>query len=163
MEKILIAAVSKNNVIGSGGEIPWNLKAELHHFKSTTSGFPVIMGRQTWESIKNPLENRINIIVTRNLKFLFSHPNVVICNSINEALQFCEKHNFTKVYFIGGEDIYQQTIHLADKMIISKIKKDFDGDKYFPIITDDWIISSKDEHDDFTVIYYTRRNNKGNS
>ncbi len=158
MEKIIIAAVSKNRVIGRDGKIPWYIKEELTHFKNTTTGFPVLMGRKTWESLNKPLENRINIILTTNPEFSFSHPNVVICNSTFEALSWCEEHNYSKVFIIGGERVFEETLKIADRMIISELKFDVEGDRFFPQIDlNQWELFSSIDKSEFVINEYLRR------
>lgn len=158
MEKIIIAAVSKNRVIGRDGKIPWHLEEELIHFKNTTTGFPVIMGRKTWSSLNKPLENRLNIILTCKIDFSFSHSNVVICNSISEALSYCENKNFQKVFIIGGQEVIEESLPLADKMILSEIKMEFDGDRFFPDIDlEKWQLISEIENKDFVIKEYLRK------
>lgn len=158
MKKIIIAAVSKNNVIGKEGKLPWHIDEELNHFKKITVGFPVIMGRKTWETIKKPLANRINIIISKNPNFSFSNPNVVICRSINEALEYSETRNFEKVFFIGGSEIFTQTINIADEIILSRMNFEAQGDKYFVNLNvDDWEIQSIEKHDEFEVYHYLRK------
>lgn len=158
MEKIIIAAVSKNRVIGRDGKIPWHLKEELIHFKNTTTGFPVIMGRKTWDSLIKPLENRLNIILTRKTDFSFSHSNVVIYNSISEALSYCEVKNFQKVFIIGGQEIFEESLPFADKMIISEINIEVDGDRFFPDIDlEKWELKSSVDKLDFVIKEYLRK------
>lgn len=158
MEKIIIAAVSKNRVIGRDGIIPWHIKEELKHFKNTTTGFPVLMGKKTWESINKPLENRINIILTKNPGFSFSHPNVVICNSILDALSWCEENNYSKVFIIGGEQVFEETLKVADRMIISELKFNVEGDRFFPEINmNEWELVSSSDRNEFVIKEYLRR------
>jgi len=158
LEKIIIAAVSKNRVIGRNGIIPWHIKEELKHFKNTTTGFPVLMGRTTWESLNKPLENRINIILTTNPDFSFSHPNVVICNSIFDALSWCEENNYSKVFIIGGEQVFEDTLKVADRMIISELKFDVEGDRFFPQIDlNEWELVSSSDKSEFVIKEYLRR------
>jgi len=158
LEKIIIAAVSANRVIGRNGVTPWHLVEELKHFKNTTTGFPVIMGKNTWETLKYPLENRLNIVLTRNTLFSFIHPNVVICNSIPESLSYCEKNSYSKIFFIGGGEIFKQTITIVDRMIISSIKLDFEGDCYFPEFDiNEWELVTSVDKNDFVINEYLRR------
>ncbi len=157
MEIVIIAAVSKNNVIGHSGKIPWHIKEELFHFKKTTTGFPVLMGRKTFESLKKPLENRLNIVLSRNPGFSFSHPNVVICNSVSSALELCVRKNEWKVFVIGGEEIFRQTIGIARRMIISEVDTTIDGDSFFPEIDkSNWEIETVEERIGFRIINYKR-------
>ncbi|MDQ7816819.1 MAG: dihydrofolate reductase [Melioribacteraceae bacterium] len=157
MEKIIIAAVSENLVIGNRGRIPWHSAEELKHFKIATSGFPVVMGRKTWDSLKKPLTNRLNVILTRNTGFSFSHSNVVICNTISDAVKFCEDRGEEKIFLIGGEEIFRQTITIADKMIISKMKFKAEGENYFPDINElEWKLETEIDKKDFIINVYKR-------
>ncbi len=158
MEKIIIAAVSKNRVIGRDGKIPWHIKEELIHFKNTTIGFPLLMGRKTWESLNKPLQNRINIILTTNPGFSFSHPNVVICNSILEGLSWCVENNYSRVFIIGGAKVFETTLKIADRMIISDLKFDVEGDRFFPQIDlNEWELVSSSDQNEFVINEYLRR------
>ena len=157
MEKILIAAASKNNVIANKGKIPWHSKEDLLHFKKTTSGFPVIMGRKTFETLNVPLSDRFNIVITRNKSYRLN-PNVEICYSVKEALELCETKGFEKVFIIGGSEIFKQTIDESDQIILSKIDIKIEGDTYFPQIDlNKWVEKSVEKFTDFTVHYYIRR------
>jgi dihydrofolate reductase len=159
LEKIIIAAVSENHVIGSFGKIPWHSSEELDHFKNTTTGFPVIMGRKTWETLKKPLRNRLNIVLTRNPDFSFSHPNVVICNAISDAFKLCENGGEKKIFIIGGEDVFNETISIADKMIISRMKFKVEGENYFPEFnSSEWELESEVDKKDFIINTYVRIN-----
>ncbi len=156
LEKIIIAAVSKNFVIGSKGEIPWYRKEELEHFKKTTMGFPVIMGRITWESLQKPLKGRLNIVLTKR-KFFNEDKNVISFNSLKKALTFCEHNNFEKCFIIGGEKVYKHAIKKADKIILSVLKMNVVGDKFFPKIKSNWILAETKNYDDFVVHTYIRK------
>ncbi len=156
MKKIIIAAVSENFVIGKNGTVPWHNKEELTHFRKTTTGFPVIMGRKTWQSIGKPLENRVNIVITHDVK---KYPHILAFNSLSNALDYC-KEKFDKVFIIGGESIFKQAILFADEIILSKMKLIVDGDAYFPEIElNKWKLNSIKEFTDFTVHHYIRITN----
>ena len=159
MKKIIIAAVSKNNVIGrSDSSIPWHNKEDSKHFKNTTLGFPVIMGRKTFDVLAKPLEGRLNIIITRNNKLIVPFNDVKIFNSINQSLEYCEKESYEKVYIIGGGEIFLQSMPLADEMIISFMKFDAEGDLFFPEIgLNMWKIFSKVEKNTFNIITFVRK------
>jgi dihydrofolate reductase len=124
----LIAAVSKNNIIGNDNKLIWHLPADLAHFKKITSGHSIIMGRKTYESIGRPLPNRRNIIVTR--QEFFSVEGCEIMGSLQEAVDSCL--NEEEVFIIGGGDIFTQVLHAADKIYLTRIYKDFEGDAKFP-------------------------------
>lgn len=156
MKKIIIAAVSENFVIGKNGTIPWHNKEELTHFRKTTIGFPVIMGRKTWQSIGKPLEDRINIVITHNVQ---EYPDILAFDSLSNAINYCEE-KFDKVFIIGGESIFKQSISFADEIILSKMKFIVDGDVYFPEIElNKWKLNSVKEFTDFTVHHYIRITN----
>lgn len=156
MEIIIIAAVSKNFVIGNKGKIPWYNQKELKHFKKTTMGFPVIMGRITWESLQKPLNGRLNIVLTKR-KFYNEVNNVISFNSLKKALTFCEHNNFEKCFIVGGEKVYNHAIKKADKIILSILKINVDGDKFFPKINSKWILAETKNYDDFIVHTYIRK------
>src|ERR1035437_7501180 len=124
----LIAAISRNNVIGRDNKLLWNMPADMKHFREKTSGHTVIMGRKTFESIGKPLPNRKNIIITRDKTYL--RHGVDIVNSLEEALQlasleqgkeFEENQDEVEVFIIGGGEIYKQAIDKADKLYITVI------------------------------------------
>ncbi len=158
MEKVLIAAVSKNNVIGSKGKLPWHSKEDLNHFKETTHGFPVIMGRKTWEAIKKPLSDRLNIIISHNKSFWTYIDKVIVFNSLDETFEFGNVSGFKKVFIIGGGEIFKQTIGIADSIILSRMNFESDGDVFFPEIDCEiWKEVSTQKYTDFTVHYYIRK------
>lgn len=158
LEKIIIAAVSENFVIGKDGRIPWHSNEELRHFRETTLGFPIIMGRKTWESIGKPLDERINIVLTRNKFYKSQFPQIYIFDSLQNALSYCEEKNFSKVFIIGGESIFYQSIAIADSIILSKMKMIVDGDVFFPKIEPNlWELISSKDYTDFAVHHYIRK------
>ena len=158
MEKFLIAAVSKNNFIGKEGKLPWHSKEETEHFKKTTTGFPVIMGRKSWEGLDKPLGKRVNIVITRNKSFQTNFNQAIFFHSLDDAFNYCRQSNFEKVFIIGGGDIFNQTINIADGIILSRMNFETDGDVSFPVINDEvWKEISSQKFTDFTVHYYIRK------
>lgn len=135
----LIAAVSKNRVIGDSNKLIWHLPADLKRFKDLTVGNSILMGRKTYESIGRPLPNRRNIIITKDENYKVDGCEVV--NSIEEALLLTSNDCF----IIGGGEIYKQTIDLADKIYLTIIDGDFTGDTTFPELPKSWYVSSKDD------------------
>ena len=125
-----IAAMSKNRVIGKDGKIPWNVPADLAQFKKITLFHPVIMGRKTYESwsLKKPLRNRLNIVVSSSLKP--PPPNVFICNTLHDAL--LKTANYDETFIIGGGQMYQSTLPHYDRIYLSIIDVECDGDAFFP-------------------------------
>lgn len=160
MKKIIIAAVSENFVIGKENKIPWYSREEINHFVKTTEGFPIIMGRKTWESIGKPLKNRINIVITHNKFYNHKFPQIKIFTSLQEALNYCEK-NYEKIFIIGGESIFYQTISIADEIFLSVMKlKVISGDAFFPEIDLNlWELNSTKEFNDFILYHYIRKQN----
>jgi dihydrofolate reductase len=135
MKLSLIVAVAKNNVIGSDNRLLWHMPADLKHFKSVTMGSPVIMGRKTFESIGKPLPGRTNIVVTRSEDY--SAEGCTVANSLQEAVDLCEKEG--EVFVIGGGEVYRQAIHAADKVYLTRIDAEFNGDTFFPELNfSDW-------------------------
>lgn len=161
MRKIIIAAVAKNFVIGrSSGEMPWHSSEEFKHFKSTTFGSPIIMGRKTFESLeKTPLKGRLNIVLTKS--HVDDYPEEVkICSSAAEAYELCEKQNAEKCFVIGGGTIYQQEIHNVDEMILSWMDFEAKGDILFPVIDEEeWKVESREKRDGFEIVHYIKNRN----
>lgn len=123
----LIVARARNGVIGRGNQLPWRLPEDLQFFKRTTMGHPIVMGRKTWDSIGRPLPGRRSIVVTRNAAFAATGAEIVA--SLEEALRLAG--NATDVFLIGGGELYAAGRALADRMIITEIDADFDGDIFF--------------------------------
>ena len=146
----LIAAIGKNNVIGVDNKLPWKLSADLKRFRTITSGKPVIMGRKTFESIGGPLPNRKNIIITRDKNY--KADGCVVVHSAEEALHAAGENG--EVMIIGGAEIYRQLLPKADKMYLTVIDGEFDGDAYFPEYSkDEWKEISIEEHEDGGLRY----------
>lgn len=131
--------MSKNRIIGNNNSLIWNLPNDLKRFKQLTTGNPVVMGRKTYESIGRPLPNRRNIVITRNSEF--SAENCEIVNSLSEALLLCKNNCF----IIGGGEIYRESISAADKLYITLIDGDFEGDTQFPEIDASWVEVNKED------------------
>jgi len=158
-EIILIAAMSENRVIGKGNAMPWNIKGNLAHFKEMTMGYPCIMGRKTWESLpKKPLSGRLNIIISKTMEQESVTQEIKICNSLLSAIEFCKDHE--KVFICGGESIYKQTLPFADKIDLTMIHGQYDGDTFFPEIDDSWAKTNTVNYDDYSIITYIKINNK---
>ncbi len=148
----LIAAMTSKRVIGKDNEIPWYIPEDFKHFKNTTLDSVVVMGRKTYESIGRPLPKRINIVVSRSLK----DENVIVSSSLDDALKRAKDFN-KEIYVIGGSEIYKQALPLADCLIISWIKKDYEGNKYFPEVDwDSWGVYKDEDYDDFKVVWYKK-------
>ncbi|MDR3145235.1 MAG: dihydrofolate reductase [Treponema sp.] len=127
MEKIIIAAAARNNVIGLGREIPWYIAEDLRRFKSNTLGHTVIMGRTTWESLGAALPGRTNVVITGK-----TIPGAACFRSIPEALRNIRSGE--RVFFIGGERIFREALNIADTIELTRIHRDYPGDRFFPDI-----------------------------
>lgn len=137
-----IVAVAKNNVIGKDNDIPWYLPADLKYFKKITTGHHIIMGRKCFESIGRPLPNRTNIILTRNP--FFAATNCLVTNSIEEALRIAEANGETEAFIIGGGQIYDMTQSYWDRVYLTEVDLEVDGDIYFPTLNlADWNLVSE--------------------
>jgi len=124
----LVAAVAANGVIGAGGKLPWRLPEDLRHFKALTLGHPVIMGRRTWESLGRPLPGRENIVVTRTAGY--EAPGAHLAASLEAALALCAGESLA--FVIGGSELYAAALPLADGLVLTEIRRDYDGDVRFP-------------------------------
>jgi dihydrofolate reductase len=139
----LIWAQAKNRVIGLNGKMPWHLPEDLAHFKKTTLGHPVIMGRKTWDSLPakfRPLPGRMNLVISsnaatrENLKKIGTYP----AQNLREALSICEQSGSQEVWVIGGAQIYAQALPMAQRAVITQIDAEFEGDAFAPDLGADW-------------------------
>lgn len=162
MEIILIAAVSENRVIGKDGKIPWHSKEELGYFKEATLGFPIIMGRKTFESIGKALLGRFNLVLSRQKDYKLKIAGTRVFHNLKDAVDFCNYEIKTeKVFVIGGGEIFNQAIDIADKISISKMKISIEGDTFFPEIDMSvWYEEVQRSYNDFELIIYKRYKNK---
>lgn len=157
MEEIIIAAVADNGVIGDDGDIPWDYPEDIQHFKETTTGSPVIMGRTTYESIEEdlggPLPDRDNIVLSRDEQYTLP-PAVDQASDIDEAVEIADGYD-DEAYIIGGASIYDQFLDRADRMLLTAIPETPDGDTYFPEWdTDDWVHEETESIGELTVHHY---------
>jgi len=125
----LIVAVARSGVIGKGGALPWHVSEDLRHFKKTTSGHVIIMGRKTHDSIGRPLPKRRNIVVTRQADAQF--PGCEAANSLTEAIALARTTDDCP-FIIGGASLYEEALPLATELHLTTIDEDVDGDTYFP-------------------------------
>jgi dihydrofolate reductase len=123
----IIAAMGRNRAIGLRGRMPWHLPAELQHFKKTTMGKPVVMGRKTWESIGRPLPGRKNVVVTRTADY--EAPGCEIAASLKAALEVLRD---SEVMIIGGGELYRQVLPLAQRMVLTLVDCAPEADTWFP-------------------------------
>lgn len=157
MRIIIISAIAQNGVIGTAkGEMPWHVKEEFAHFKSTTLGSPIIMGRKTFETLGKPLKGRLNIIVTHSETFQVE--DTIVHHSLLSAVDFCSKEKYEKIFVIGGREIYSQAIPLADEMILSFMKFNAEGEILFPEYDEnDWQKTDERNFEQFSVVTFVRK------
>lgn len=125
----MIVARSCNHVIGKDNQMPWKISADLQFFKKVTMGYPIIMGRKTWESIGRPLPGRRNVVVSRNTNY--SAIGAELVGSLDQALELLKE--FKRVFVIGGQQLFTQAFPQADELFITEIEIQVDGDTYFEI------------------------------
>ena len=143
----LLVAMAKNRVIGRDNKLPWHLPDDLKHFKFLTMGKTIVMGRKTYESIGKPLPGRVNIIITRQEGY--EVPGATVVSSIDDALLMCEKIRSIngENFIIGGEELYRQTLKICQRIYITEIQRDFEGDVYFPEVDpNEWEETQRDKH-----------------
>ena len=124
----LIAALALNRVIGIENRLPWRLPEDLAHFKALTLGHPILMGRKTFESLGRPLPGRRNIVITRNLDY--QSPGCEVAFSIADAIALCT--DAEEVFFIGGAELYGQVLSLIDRLYLTEVQMEAQGDAWFP-------------------------------
>lgn len=141
----LIAAVARNGVIGRDGDMPWRISADLKYFKSTTMGKPIVMGRRTFESIGRALPGRLNIVVSRNAGF--TADGVETAADLNQALEIAALQGGDEVMVIGGGEIYAAALPRADRLYLTEIHTDAEGDVRFPTFDRaQWRETSREDH-----------------
>ena len=126
MKISLICAASQNGTIGRDNHLPWHLPADLAHFKRLTTGHYILMGRKTYQSIGKPLPNRTNIVITRQTDF--QADGCLVAHSLEQAFALCPTD--VEVFIIGGAEIYRQALPVADKIYLTRIRHDFEGDTF---------------------------------
>jgi len=124
----VIAALAKNRVIGIENRLPWRLPEDLAHFKALTLNHPILMGRKTFESLGRPLPGRTNIVITRNANY--RPEGCLVADSLHAAIALCGDAD--EVFFIGGADLYAQAIPLADRLYLTEVNNEAEGDAWFP-------------------------------
>ncbi len=157
MEIILIAAMAQNRIIGKDGKMPWHIPEELRFFKKTTMGYPMIMGRKTFESFPAALPGRRHIVLSRNRDY---RPRGGECAaSLNEALKMCEPAE--KVFLIGGADIFEQGLAVATSIFLTHLEREVEGDVTFPMFDENRFVAVDRHHcpdgsEPYTVVTYQR-------
>lgn len=156
----IIAAVADNGVIGANNQLLWHISEDLQHFKRTTSGHPVVMGRRTYESLGRPLPNRTNVVVTRQELEL---PGCRVVHSLAEAISGFPADE--ELFIIGGAQIYAEALPAADRLYLTRVHRDYDGDTRFPAWdASEWELAASERFDHgadypypFTIERYERR------
>ena len=129
----LIAAMASNRVIGNKGDIPWKIPGEQKMFKKITLGHTVVMGRKTYESLEGPLPGRTNIVVTRQIDY--KAPGCVIVHDLDGAITSCAASE-NEVFICGGGQLYRESLAGADRIYLTVIPKEINGDTYFPELSE---------------------------
>lgn len=143
MKISIIAAVARNRVIGSKNRLPWHLPADLRHFMRMTMGHYVLMGRKTFESLKEPLRNRTNVVITRQPEY--SPEGVLIAHSLPDAISLAEGEE--EVFIAGGAAIYSEALTFSHCIYLTLIHQDFEGDTHFPAFDERaWRLVSRADH-----------------
>ncbi|MHC5200628.1 dihydrofolate reductase [Myroides sp. LJL119] len=159
---ILIAAMGQNRALGKDNKMIWHLPDDFKHFKTLTTSHYIIMGRKTFETFPSPLPNRVHVIITRQLDYVAPQGCIVV-HSLDQALQVCQGQK--DVYVIGGAQIYELALEIADKIELTKIHEDFQADAFFPEIDQGkWDLIKQDFHPkdsrhayDFTFLTYIKK------
>ncbi len=165
MKPTIIVARARNGVIGRDNALPWRLPEDLAHFKRTTLGHPIVMGRKTWDSIGRPLPGRRNIVVTRNPTW--HADGAERAGSLDEALALCGDAD--PVFVIGGASLYDEALPRAGRLVVTEIDRDYEGDTFLPAPdAREWVEVSREERPASTIdappfafVHYARRATAG--
>jgi dihydrofolate reductase len=137
MNITLVVAASENNAIGLNNQLLWHLPKDMRFFKNTTWGMPILMGRKTFESMgSKPLPGRLNIIITRNKNWV--NENVMVVATMEEAIALANKFKYQELFVIGGGEIYNMALPLANKIWLTRVHCTLEGDTFFPALASDW-------------------------
>jgi dihydrofolate reductase len=148
----VLAAVGANLAIGRDGNMPWHLPQDLTHFKATTMGHTMVMGRKTYDSIGSALPGRRTIVITRQAGW--HAPSVEVAHSLPEALALAGPAD---VFVVGGSDVYRQALPFADQMLLTELEQSPEADAFFPTFTpDDWRETAREAHEGFAFVTYER-------
>ncbi len=140
-----MVAASENNIIGADNDIPWKLSTDFKYFKNKTWGMPVIMGRKSFDAMKTALPGRINIVITRKTDW---HPeDVFISHTIIDAIKKAKESEAKEIFIIGGGKIFKETIHIIDRIYLTRVHAKVEGDTYYPEIDKSvWKLMSEESH-----------------
>jgi len=150
-----VAAYADNRVIGDRGRIPWHLPEDFAHFKATTMGGVLVMGRATYDSIGRPLPGRTTIVVTRNPAW--SAEGVLVVHSLADALDLAAEQP-GETYVVGGTQVYEQALPLATHQVLTEVHRTVEGDAHYPDFDPaDWVETRRDRDPDFDHVWWERR------
>lgn len=160
MRLSIIAALSTNNVIGRDNGLPWHISTDLKRLKTLTMGHHFIMGRKTFDSIGRPLPGRTIIAITRQKDY--APPGIVVVHTLEDAIRIAEEAGDHEAFIGGGAEIFEQSIHRADRMYLTRVHADVEGDTYFPDFDDvsEWHLTDAEhfdagEKDDYPFSFLT--------
>ncbi|GAB3682638.1 dihydrofolate reductase [Salinarchaeum chitinilyticum] len=167
LEIYLIAAVAANGVIGSDGELPWDIPEDMAHFKATTMGHPVIVGRKTFENVLaglgGPLPGRTNVVLSRSDPDLPDDDSIVVAESIDAGLDAARdaatELGVDRAYVMGGAAVYDALLERADGMVLTEIEAPYGGETTFPgwpLDEEEWTEIERDARDGFAFVTYER-------
>ena len=149
----MIYARARNGVIGDKGQLPWHLPEDLAHFKATTQGCPVIMGRKTWDSLParfRPLPGRLNIVLTRDAATAaqLQAEGALALASLEQAIAHCTALPAppAELWVMGGAQVYAQALPLAQRVIVTEIARDYEGDAHAPELGPEWRETARESH-----------------
>jgi len=136
-----IVAASTNQVIGKHGKLLWSLPNDILFFKNKTWGLPIVMGRKTFNSLgSKPLKGRQNIVITRQPNY--NAKGIIIQPSLEAAIAYCEQEDFKEIMIIGGGEIYKESLPITNKVYLTRVHAEFEGDTYYPLLSpDEWTLS----------------------
>lgn len=141
----MIVAAAENGVIGKDGKMPWRLPSESRYFRETTTGHPVITGRKNYEGMGRPLPDRLNIVITRQDDYKVP-AGVIVVHSLKDALRLPQVKSADEAFIIGGAQIYDEATPLSDRLYLTTIHAEIDGDTFFRYDPADWRLESSDYH-----------------
>ena len=160
MRLSMIAALSSNNVIGRNNALPWHIGTDLKRFKALTMGHHLIMGRRTFDSVGKPLPGRITIVITHDTNF--AAEGVTVVHSLEDAIRLAVDAGDQEPFIAGGAVVFEQAIHRADRMYLTRVHADIEGDTFFPDFDDvsEWHLSDSehfeaDEKNDYPFSFLT--------
>lgn len=141
----LIVAADENNAIGNQNRLLCHLPADLKYFKNTTTGHHIVMGRKTYESVGRPLPNRVNIVISRTPDLTIE--GCIVKPTLEAAIAFAEAAGETELFITGGGTIYEQALHIADKVYLTRIHNSFTADTFFPDLGEEWKLKQDELHE----------------